>query len=334
MNLPKVSILIPTYNRAEFLSICVESALAQDYPNLEVIVSDNASQDNTTQLMQKYGADPRVRYYRNDTNLGVFPNWERLLYEYATGEYGKLLCDDDYLYDKGHIKKAVALMQKNNLNMVLSGSVLEKAEDDGCITNLVYDPEIPEITDTEWWLENGGRKWGQRYLFLNFSSGAVFALAKAKELKIFTPYVYGGDYEALFRFMLDGRIGYLKGHSFSGRYHATNDGSLGSFSRAAQGLEIFERIQSFGRRLAVHPQKLKLFIRRNRVVFINTFLIAKWFRENGVSLRSIRNFKSFLSQIDRTLFPSVITSYPTLCWLLRLKNEKVYSMMRKVFRAF
>lgn len=332
MNYPKVSVLIPTYNRAEFLSLCIESALAQDYPNLEVIVSDNASDDNTGEMMQKkYGADSRVRYYRNETNLGVFPNWERLLYEYATGEYGKLLCDDDYLSDRQHLKKAVDLMQRNTLDIVLSGSILEKAEA-GRVTHLVYDPEIPEVTDTQWWLQNGGKKWGQHYLFLNFSSGAVFSLQKAKELKIFTPYVYGGDYEALFRFMLTGRIGYIEGHSFTGRFHGSNDGSLGSFSRAAEGLEIFERIYTFAQNLGVKGTPLDTFIWRNRIVFINTFLVPKWLREKGVSFHSLRDFRRYLTRIDKTLFPKVIMTYPTLCWMLRLKNEKVYNAVRNVLR--
>ena len=97
---PKVSIMIPTYNRAHFLAEAIESALMQDYPNLEVIVSDNASTDNTRECVQRYLTDPRFRYYRNDENLGSSANYERLLYEYAAGVYGQYLTDDDVLLQR------------------------------------------------------------------------------------------------------------------------------------------------------------------------------------------------------------------------------------------
>jgi glycosyltransferase involved in cell wall biosynthesis len=106
---PKISILIPTYNRSKYLTCCIDSVLFQDYPNFEVIVSDNHSIDSTSQVIEKYLSDKRVRYYRNEINIGIIPNWKILLYEYATGEYGKLIPDDDYLLDKGHLKKGMDL---------------------------------------------------------------------------------------------------------------------------------------------------------------------------------------------------------------------------------
>lgn len=101
---PKISIMIPTYNRAHYLVDAIESSLAQDYPNFEVIVSDNASTDGTEESVKKYLSDPRFRYYKNDKNLGSGPNYEKLLYVYATGEYGNYLTDDDYFIDKDHLQ--------------------------------------------------------------------------------------------------------------------------------------------------------------------------------------------------------------------------------------
>ncbi|MDD5491118.1 MAG: glycosyltransferase [bacterium] len=333
MNCPKVSILIPTYNRAHFLTICLDSVLAQDYQNIEVIVSDNNSNDNTSDIIKNYLSDPRMRYYRNETNVGVVQNWKKLLYEYATGDYGKLLCDDDYLFDKQHIKKGIDLILKENLDIVISGSALEKEELGGQITELVYDPAIPEVTDTIWWLENWGRKIGQHHLFLNFANGAIFNTKKAKELEIFVPGVYGLDYEALFRFMLAGRIGYLQGHQFTGRYHASNAGTSDNFEEAMKGVQIFERIYERGTALGLPIDKLRSFKQRNLVVFVNTFLVPKWFREKGVNLKAIKEFRDVLNAIDPTIFSKVLTSYPTLCWLFRLKNEKLYTALKNMLKA-
>lgn len=330
MNYPKVSILIPTYNRAALLTACLDSVLAQDYPNVEVIISDNHSTDNTPDTVKKYLTDRWVRYYRNETNLGVIPNWKKLLYDYATGEYGKLLCDDDYLKDKQHLKKGIDLITKEHLDIVISGSVLEKEEYGGKVKELVYDPAIPEVTDTIWWLENGGKKIGQHPLFLNFNNGAIFSIKKAKDLQIFIPDTYGPDYEALFRFIISGRVGYLKGHQFAGRYHAANEGTREDFKEAMKGIQIFERIYERGTALGLPKDKLLAFKRRNLVVFINTFLVPKWFREKGVSLKAINGFKQVLNSIDQTIFNKVITSYPTLCWLVRFKNEKFYNWIKKI----
>jgi len=107
--LPRVSILIPTYNRAQFLPQAIESALRQDYAPLEVVLLDNASTDDTPGIAARYGQDPRFRYLRNESNLGMVGNWKRGLNEHARGEWFLLLSDDDYLIDARYISKAMQI---------------------------------------------------------------------------------------------------------------------------------------------------------------------------------------------------------------------------------
>jgi glycosyltransferase involved in cell wall biosynthesis len=57
----KISVVIPTYNRAHFLGKAVDSVLGQTYEDFEIIVIDNNSTDNTTALLRSYN-DPRIRY--------------------------------------------------------------------------------------------------------------------------------------------------------------------------------------------------------------------------------------------------------------------------------
>lgn len=92
---PLVTIGIPNYNYARFLAQCVGSALAQDHGDVEVLVSDNASSDESCDLLASL-RDPRLRWWRNPENLGVYPNWDRLLRE-ARGQYVKILQADDWL---------------------------------------------------------------------------------------------------------------------------------------------------------------------------------------------------------------------------------------------
>ena len=108
---PKVSILIPTFNRAGYLRQAIESALRQDYSNLEVIVSDNASTDDTREVVSKFSADPHLRYHRNNVNLGMIGNWRQAVRDLATGDWFLLLSDDDYLIDDAYISKAMKIAE-------------------------------------------------------------------------------------------------------------------------------------------------------------------------------------------------------------------------------
>jgi glycosyltransferase involved in cell wall biosynthesis len=92
---PKVSIVIPVYNGMPYLKLAVESALAQTYPNIEIIVVDNASQDGTVQWLQTLHS-PIIRIIYRNSLQSAAENWTQAI-ELATGTYTKLLCADDLL---------------------------------------------------------------------------------------------------------------------------------------------------------------------------------------------------------------------------------------------
>ena len=93
---PRVSICIPTYKGEWTLGAAIESVLAQTLTDFELVVIDDQSPDGTRDLVASY-ADARIRYLRNDTNLGPEGNWNRCLLE-ARGTYFKLLPHDDVLH--------------------------------------------------------------------------------------------------------------------------------------------------------------------------------------------------------------------------------------------
>jgi glycosyltransferase involved in cell wall biosynthesis len=95
---PLVSIGIPTYNRASgYLRDAIERSLGQTYRNIEVIVSDNCSSDKTPELVRSY-TDPRLRYFRQQSNIGANNNFNYCLNQ-ARGEYFLLYHDDDVIDD-------------------------------------------------------------------------------------------------------------------------------------------------------------------------------------------------------------------------------------------
>ena len=81
----RVSICIPTYNSATTIGETLNSILSQTYQDLEILVVDNASEDNTVKVAQEF-VDPRIRIYENETNLGGEGNFNRCI-ALAKGEY-------------------------------------------------------------------------------------------------------------------------------------------------------------------------------------------------------------------------------------------------------
>ncbi|HWH12728.1 MAG TPA: glycosyltransferase family A protein [Solirubrobacteraceae bacterium] len=92
----KLSVLLPTRNGARYLRECAGSVLANPREDLELVVSDNASDDGTREILESLSADPRVRVVHQAAPISVTDNWMRTL-EAARGDYVLLLGDDDFL---------------------------------------------------------------------------------------------------------------------------------------------------------------------------------------------------------------------------------------------
>lgn len=107
MSSPLVSICIPTYKGARFLKAAIDSVLSQSFADLELLVIDDNSPDDTEAIVRSI-TDPRIRYIRNDSNLGPEGNWNRCLNE-SRGVYFKLLPHDDLLLP-GCLEKQVGVL--------------------------------------------------------------------------------------------------------------------------------------------------------------------------------------------------------------------------------
>ena len=124
-----VSVLIPTYNRAEFLREAVRSALLQTCQDLEVLVSDNASSDETEGVVAEFLGDPRFRYIRQPRNLGMVRNWRAAL-EASSKEWFLLLSDDDYLIDREYLSRSLELAASDpRVSLIYSSGYLLESGD-------------------------------------------------------------------------------------------------------------------------------------------------------------------------------------------------------------
>ena len=109
MNKPKVSIILSSYNHADFIGESIESILSQTFSDFELIIVDDHSSDNSWEVIKRY-KDPRIITIRNEKNLGVVVRPE--IIDMLRGEYFAMAhCDDKW--DKTKLEKQVKFLDKN-----------------------------------------------------------------------------------------------------------------------------------------------------------------------------------------------------------------------------
>lgn len=137
--LPKVSIAIPSYEQKDFLRETIESVLMQDYDNLEIIVSDNASTDGTREMLLEYeNKHPGLfKLIFQETNLGIRAN-HNSAYLACTGKYMAWLDGDDLMFPE-RIKKQVAVMESNPNCVVCVQNIEIFDSDSGKVIKYYYD---------------------------------------------------------------------------------------------------------------------------------------------------------------------------------------------------
>lgn len=107
---PLVSVIIPTYNRPEYLKQAISSAVKQSYQNIEIIVSDNCSSENPQTLVASF-ADSRIKFWRHPENVGMLNN-QMNAFKMAQGKYVASLHDDD-MWHQDFLAKLVPHLEAN-----------------------------------------------------------------------------------------------------------------------------------------------------------------------------------------------------------------------------
>ena len=123
----KLSICIPTYNRSNYLKRAIESCLLTNHQTIKIYIQDNASPDDTVQVVKEFN-DSRISYVRNTENIGGALNTERLIARCA-GEYILFITDDDYLLP-GAIDILLKFIEKSEVDFFTSDTIvfLEKTK--------------------------------------------------------------------------------------------------------------------------------------------------------------------------------------------------------------
>ena len=122
---PLVSVIMPAYNSADFIAEAIQSVLHQFHPNWELLIIDDASEDNTVEIIKKFAsADPRIQLFQNKTNQGTGVS-RNIGIKAAQGSYISFLDADDLWLPK-KLETQLDFMKSHDLEMTYSSYYLIK----------------------------------------------------------------------------------------------------------------------------------------------------------------------------------------------------------------
>jgi glycosyltransferase involved in cell wall biosynthesis len=247
---PKVSFIVPCYRFGEFLGECLNSILAQTFEDFEILLMDDCSPDNTPEVAASFN-DPRIRYVRNEHNVGHLQNYNKGI-GLALGEYIWLISADDRLRAPYVLARYVCLMEEN--------------------------PRVGYVFCPGLRLENGHEKevvdWaalerpdsifdGRKFLYWLLMKNCILApavLARAECYRTIGPFPldmpYAGDWYLWCAFALHYDVAYLAEPMVNYRLHSRSmtcilrdkDSSILSRDLLALCLRIRERVSAVGDR--------------------------------------------------------------------------------------
>lgn len=299
--LPKLSIVMMSYNQGIFIGEAIESVLAQEIVcDWELLIGDDASQDNTAEIVNEYinRYPDKINYFKHSSNIGLHANYIFLINQ-CKGEYIALLEADDYWIDPNKINVQIDFMDKH--------PDLAWTFTNGCLVNTVGDItqkisyDLPPIFDLEYYL---------KHFFNPMNNTIVFRRSsEPQEYPDFFKNVAQWDTVLHYLRSLKGNIGYVSIDGLAWRRHEGATSFTNSFSgtkRYMDWLIINKNIQAY------LPKKLHQYFKSNSIAY--EFISISYYKQKRYS----KFFKYFFQMILNKPFRS-FRFYRDYLW--KLKND-------------
>jgi hypothetical protein len=223
---PKVSVIIPNYNHAQFLRQRLDSVLEQTFQDFELILLDDMSTDESRSILSEYANDPRVRIEFNEVNSGgTFKQWNKGV-RLAHGEYVWIAESDDYA-DERLLEKLVPLLDAEPSSVLAycrSWRVFADGQISGFLDSYCTDLD-PQRWTADFWAD--GREECQKYLVHRNTIPNASAVLFRREVYervggADESLVLCGDWKLWAAMALTGRIAHLGEPLNFNRFHDAN----------------------------------------------------------------------------------------------------------------
>jgi glycosyltransferase involved in cell wall biosynthesis len=217
---------MPLYNEAKFLRPALDALLAQDYRDLELVISDNGSTDDTEAICREYAArETRIRYHRNAQGIGAIRNFNRV-FELSRGEYFMWASGHD-LWSPGYLSACIRVLDDDS-TVVLCSPHKAKIDAEGAVVRV-----IPNRIDTRS-MENDPVGRLNLFLWAGPHAYTIYGLLRSSALRqtgMFRP-VYAPDIVLMAELSVLGCIAQIPDEYHYARYNRASDEAVGdSFER-------------------------------------------------------------------------------------------------------
>ena len=256
----KVTIGIPTYNQASFIAEAVRSALAQTYKNIEVIVADDCSTDNTATILEPYLSDKRFIYSKNGKNLGRTGNYQHLLYNLASGDWFINMDGDDYFTDPEFISDAVKMIKQNNHAVAVIADCLVLDEQNGKRNLYSSQYSHEQLVDGIRFLKDIQLQKAQTTHLTT-----LYNREKAIDIHFYNSNIMSSDFESLYRLVLHGSVIYLKKTIGVWRHHGNNLVTVKSLNDSIKNLTLPGLVTTYAASLGIQLSKWEKDMMQNMI---------------------------------------------------------------------
>ena len=208
---PLISIAVTTFNGDQYLRRQLDSLLGQDYPNIEIVVADDCSSDNTIAILAEYDTNDNFRWYQNETNLGYIKNFENVIRR-CRGEY-IALCDQDDVWYSNKVSKTYTSLIQDDALLAYCDADLIASDDEHIGMNLLSHSSIGPIKGGDY----------EKFYFLNTVNGCTSLISKELyEMAVPFPSDVPHDWWLAYCAAFEGRLSYLPCRLMGYRMHDNN----------------------------------------------------------------------------------------------------------------
>lgn len=323
----KVSVMIPTFNQARFIVRAIKSAQAQSYAEIEILISDDCSTDDTRKIVEDYIAsenDSRIKYFQNENNIGILRNYRKNLYENATGCWAINLDGDDFFLNPNFISNTMAIARENPSIVLLFGNYSEYYEKDGRRVDIANRSHPQIMSDQEFF-----SAYAENRIIWNHNS-IIYRRDDAIRVGFYwDDLVPRNDWESFLRLIVGRKVGYLNLFSACWVQHDSNETRRLDMQKYLNNYTLINGISEFALKNNMEGEFIKHW---KRMMFVRSTRSSCIGYIRNRDFRGMFRFLSHAYRISPTLPLKMAINPGLLARVVLSVNQNLYNAAKRYFR--